>query len=233
MRERAIPRFMMGRASRGPGLWPASMAAQRRNPGRTGCPRRGAHAANPGPFGSTIRAAQDAAPGAERTPPIPAPSAAQSEPHRMRPPARGARRQSRPLRQRSPIQGQVTPASWQGRATPLRCRTGNIQPIGAVREFKFVDPHASTILEVAGNDAAPVIWNLEGDSANSLMWDRWSGQTLTPADERRVTVEPLRSGAFGMLTTPRTKTEGRSWSFVKDNPPRSWVDALADFEGFT
>jgi Family of unknown function (DUF6152) len=81
-----------------------------------------------------------------------------------------------------------------------------IQLIGAVREFKFVNPHASIILEVVGEDALPVIWNLEGDSANSLKWDGWSGQTLKPGDELRITVEPLRNGAHGAFWHARNTT---------------------------
>lgn len=72
-----------------------------------------------------------------------------------------------------------------------------IQLIGAVREFKFANPHASIILEVPNKDSLPVIWNLEGDSANSLKWDGWSSGTLKPGDELLITVEPLRSGAPG------------------------------------
>jgi len=72
-----------------------------------------------------------------------------------------------------------------------------IQLIGVVREFKFANPHAFIALEVTGKDALPVIWNLEGDSVNSLRWDGWSSQTLKPGDELRITVDPLRSGAPG------------------------------------
>jgi Family of unknown function (DUF6152) len=72
-----------------------------------------------------------------------------------------------------------------------------IQLTGVVREFKFTNPHAFIALEVTGKDALPVIWNLEGDSVNSLKWDGWSSQTLKPGDELRITVEPLRSGAPG------------------------------------
>lgn len=72
-----------------------------------------------------------------------------------------------------------------------------IQLIGIVREFKFASPHAFIALEVAGKDARTVIWNLEGDSPNSLKWDGWSSQSVKPGDELRLTVEPLRSGARG------------------------------------
>lgn len=81
-----------------------------------------------------------------------------------------------------------------------------IQLIGVVREFKFANPHAFIALEVAGKDALPVIWNLEGDSPNSLKWDGWSSQTLKPGDELRLTVEPLRSGAPGGIWHPRKTT---------------------------
>jgi hypothetical protein len=72
-----------------------------------------------------------------------------------------------------------------------------IELVGIVRDFKFISPHAYIVLEVTGKDARPVIWNLEGDSPNSLTWDGWSSRTLRPGDEVQLTVEPLRSGAPG------------------------------------
>jgi len=72
-----------------------------------------------------------------------------------------------------------------------------IQLVGIVRDFRFTNPHAFIVLEVTGQDARPVIWNLEGDSPNSLTWDGWSSKTLKPGDELQLTVEPLRSGAPG------------------------------------
>jgi Family of unknown function (DUF6152) len=81
-----------------------------------------------------------------------------------------------------------------------------IELAGIVREFKFISPHALIVLEVPGRGAPPVIWNLEGDSPNSLNWDGWSSQTLQPGDELRLTVEPLRSGAHGGGWHARTTT---------------------------
>jgi len=81
-----------------------------------------------------------------------------------------------------------------------------IQLIGIVREFKFASPHAFIVLEVTGKDARPVIWNLEGDSPNSLKWDGWSSQSLKPGDEVRLTVEPLRGGAPGGAWHARNTT---------------------------
>jgi Family of unknown function (DUF6152) len=81
-----------------------------------------------------------------------------------------------------------------------------IQLTGIVREFKFASPHAFITLEVTGKDARTVIWNLEGDSPNSLKWDGWSSQSLKPGDELRLTVEPLRSGAPGGAWHARNTT---------------------------
>jgi uncharacterized protein DUF6152 len=81
-----------------------------------------------------------------------------------------------------------------------------IQLTGVVRAFKFANPHAFIALEVTGKDALPVIWNLEGDSVNSLRWDGWSSQTLKPGDELRITVEPLRNGAPGGVWHARKTT---------------------------
>jgi hypothetical protein len=81
-----------------------------------------------------------------------------------------------------------------------------IRLIGVVREFKFASPHAFIALEVTGKDARPVIWNLEGDSPNSLNWDGWSSQSLRPGDELLMIVEPLRSGAAGGAWHARNAT---------------------------
>ena len=48
--------------------------------------------------------------------------------------------------------------------------------------------------------------HLEGDTANSLKWDGWSGQTLKPGDELLIIVEPLRSGAPGGFWHARNTT---------------------------
>jgi len=81
-----------------------------------------------------------------------------------------------------------------------------LQLVGIVRDFKFTSPHTVIVLEVKGEDALPVIWNLEGDSPNSLRWDGWSSRTLKPGDELQLTVEPLRSGAPGGAWHTRNTT---------------------------
>jgi Family of unknown function (DUF6152) len=72
-----------------------------------------------------------------------------------------------------------------------------VELIGTVEEFRFFNPHTFIVLRVKGEDARPVVWHLEGQSANSLRWSGWSPKSLNPGDQIRITVEPLRSGAPG------------------------------------
>ncbi len=81
-----------------------------------------------------------------------------------------------------------------------------IELVGTVREFRFTSPHAFIILEVVDKDAHKVVWNLEGNSPNSLSWDGWSHDTLRPGDELRLIIFPLRSGSPGGAWHPARST---------------------------
>src|SRR5215471_16665461 len=72
-----------------------------------------------------------------------------------------------------------------------------IELTGIVEEFRFANPHTFIILRVKGEDARPVVWRLEGQSANSLGWAGWSPQSIKPGDQLRMTIDPLQSGAPG------------------------------------
>ena len=77
-----------------------------------------------------------------------------------------------------------------------------IELVGVVQEIRFTSPHTFILLEVKARDGKSIIWNLEGNSPNSLTWDGWSSRSLRPGDELRLTIEPLRSGAPGGTWTP-------------------------------
>jgi hypothetical protein len=68
---------------------------------------------------------------------------------------------------------------------------------GIVQEFKYTNPHCYILLDVKGADGKVVIWNLEGGAPSLLTRDGWSSQSLKPADQVAVTINPLRSGAPG------------------------------------
>jgi hypothetical protein len=77
-----------------------------------------------------------------------------------------------------------------------------IEFVGVVEDFKFANPHTFIVLQVKEENARPVVWQLEGQSANSLRWSGWLPKSLKPGDQLRMTVDPLRSGAPGGAWTP-------------------------------
>jgi hypothetical protein len=77
-----------------------------------------------------------------------------------------------------------------------------IELVGTVQEFLFTSPHTFIRLEVRDKDSHEVIWNLEGNSPNSLAWGGWSHDSLRPGDQLRLTIYPLRSGAPGGAWNP-------------------------------
>jgi hypothetical protein len=78
--------------------------------------------------------------------------------------------------------------------------------IGTVEEFRFLNPHTYVVLQVKGGNARPVVWQLEGQSANSLRWSGWSPKSLKPGDQLRMMIDPLRSGAPGGAWSPSKVT---------------------------
>src|SRR5215470_3050751 len=77
-----------------------------------------------------------------------------------------------------------------------------VELTGIVEEFKFANPHTFIILRVNGGNTRPVVWRLEGQSANSLRWSGWSPESLKPGDQLRMTIDPLQSGAPGGAWSP-------------------------------
>ena len=77
---------------------------------------------------------------------------------------------------------------------------------GVVQEFKFTSPHSFIILLVKQSDGSSQAWSLEGGAPSNLVREGWTGKTLKPGDELKMTIEPLRSGApGGSWTVPKTK----------------------------
>jgi hypothetical protein len=77
-----------------------------------------------------------------------------------------------------------------------------VELIGTVEEFRFLNPHSFIVLRVKEENARPVIWQLEGQSANNLRWSGWSAKSLKPGDQLRMSIDPLRSGAPGGAWSP-------------------------------
>jgi Family of unknown function (DUF6152) len=68
---------------------------------------------------------------------------------------------------------------------------------GVVKEFRYSAPHAFIILDVKQEDGTSGAWILEGVSPSALTRDGWSRETISPGDQIKIKVAPLRSGAPG------------------------------------
>ena len=68
---------------------------------------------------------------------------------------------------------------------------------GVVKEFRYSAPHAFIILEVKQEDGTTEAWILEGVSPSALTREGWSRETVSPGDQIKIKVAPLRSGAPG------------------------------------
>jgi hypothetical protein len=68
---------------------------------------------------------------------------------------------------------------------------------GVVQEFRYTAPHVFIILNVKQEDGTTEAWILETVSPSALAREGWSRQTVSPGDEIKVKVAPLRSGAPG------------------------------------
>jgi Family of unknown function (DUF6152) len=72
-----------------------------------------------------------------------------------------------------------------------------IEVVGTVTEFRYSSPHIYIFLDVKGGDGVSKVWLLEGGSPSLLLRDGWTGSSIKPGDELRMTIDPLRSGAPG------------------------------------
>jgi hypothetical protein len=72
-----------------------------------------------------------------------------------------------------------------------------VELVGVVKEFKFGSPHTFIILQVKDADGNVTSWSLEGLSATALVREGWSSRAISPGDELKFTIAPLRSGAPG------------------------------------
>jgi Family of unknown function (DUF6152) len=72
-----------------------------------------------------------------------------------------------------------------------------IEVVGTVTEFRYSSPHVYILLDVKGDGGASTVWLLEGGAPSLLVRDGWTGSSIRPGDELRMTIDPLRSGAPG------------------------------------
>jgi hypothetical protein len=68
---------------------------------------------------------------------------------------------------------------------------------GAVKEFKWTNPHAFIILTVDDAKGEPAQWAIEMNGPAGIAREGWKPRTLTPGMKVQVTIHPLLDGNNG------------------------------------
>lgn len=68
---------------------------------------------------------------------------------------------------------------------------------GKVKEFRWVNPHVSLFVDVAGPAGQAGVWSVELTSPGNLTRLGWSRQSLKTGDRVAIEINPLRDGQHG------------------------------------
>jgi uncharacterized protein DUF6152 len=101
--------------------------------------------------------------------------------------------------------------------SPVMFDRGKKQTLtGTVKEFSWVNPHASIQLEVRNAQGAAEVWGIEMNSPNNLVKQGWKSTLLKGGEKVSVVVNPLRTGehggAFVSIKLPDGRVLGDKWT---------------------
>jgi hypothetical protein len=100
-------------------------------------------------------------------------------------------------------------------------RTKSVTVKGAVKEFRWGNPHAWIDLEVKNDKGVVEVWSVEMTSPTFLVRAGWKSSTLKAGDEVTVTVRPFRNGDPGGLFVSVALADGRVLGERPAAPPAS------------
>ena len=76
---------------------------------------------------------------------------------------------------------------------------------GAVKDYKWANPHAMIEVLAAGDKGAQTVWNIECSTPNILVRKGWSINSFKPGDSIKVTAHPMHDGSqAGLMMTVTT-----------------------------
>jgi hypothetical protein len=88
--------------------------------------------------------------------------------------------------------------------------------VGTVKEFSWVNPHASIQLSVPNVRGVAETWGVEMNSPNNLVKQGWKSNIIKTGDKVSVVINPLRTGehggAFVSIKLPDGKVLGDKWT---------------------
>jgi len=101
--------------------------------------------------------------------------------------------------------------------SPVMFDRGKKQTItGTVKEFSWVNPHASIQLEVANAQGQIEVWGVEMNSPNNLVKQGWKSTIIKGGDKVSIVINPLRTGEHGgsfvSIKLPDGKVLGDKWT---------------------
>ena len=76
-------------------------------------------------------------------------------------------------------------------------RTRQVTLVGTVKEFNWMNPHASFAVDVMKPDGSAEQWGVEMNSPNNLVREGWTRSTLKIGDKVQVLINPLGDGKPG------------------------------------
>ncbi len=87
---------------------------------------------------------------------------------------------------------------------------------GTVKEFSWVNPHASIQLEVVNAQGGTDVWGVEMNSPNNLVKQGWKSTLLKGGEKVSIVINPLRTGehggAFVSIKLPDGRVLGDKWT---------------------
>ena len=88
-------------------------------------------------------------------------------------------------------------------------RSKQLTITGTVKEFNWMNPHASFAVDVLQPDGSAQQWNVEMNSPNNLVREGWTKTTLKVGDKVQALINPLRDGKPGGVYVGVTLSDGK------------------------
>lgn len=102
----------------------------------------------------------------------------------------------------------VSSARAHHNSAPIYDGSRSITVAGAVKEFRFINPHARVYVTVIDANGKSEVWLAEGANAGVLRRLGWKGDELKPADRITLTGAPARDGSRKMEWRVITRADG-------------------------
>lgn len=87
---------------------------------------------------------------------------------------------------------------------------------GTVKVFEWTNPHCRLWLIVKDASGAETLWGLEGSAVTMLGRAGWTRRSMSPGDQVKVTLSPLKDGRPGGFFNKVEFADGRTLIFRVD-----------------